>query len=130
MSCVQHHKTMRKHVAIHATQKTTTHMDRRVHSPSDLKTVLSHNKIEHGAQVSEPKVEQDIDAGIRTTRSNVKHSKLCTHKKDTTRMSGLCHKTMNKLDQSDRTLTLTNSKSLTAVYILFHWMILILSQFH
>ncbi len=62
----------------------------------------SHKETERGAQVSEPRHEsetQDMSAGIRTPRSNMKQGTLeaaRSHENpDMTGVSGLCHKTMN-----------------------------------
>ncbi len=59
-NCVQHNKT---------------HVDRRASRPSELQTAHSHKETERGAWVSEPQHKtktQDIIAGIRTPRSNMK----------------------------------------------------------
>ncbi len=66
-SCVQQHKTTKKHMAEHephATQKNTIHVDRRVYGLSKLETAHSHNKTEHGVQVSKPRheIQQDMSA--------------------------------------------------------------------
>ncbi len=66
----------------------------------------SHKETERGAQVSEPRHEsetQDMSAGIRTPRSNMKQGTLeaaRSHENpDMTGVSGLCHKTMNNTRQ-------------------------------
>ncbi len=65
--------------------------------PSELKTAHSHNETEHGARVSEPRHKtetQDMSAGIRTPRSNMKQGTQMRERTDRT-----------TLDRIDRTLT-------------------------
>ncbi len=50
-------------------------------------------------------LKQDKSAGIQTPRSNMKQSMKQERKQDKKGVSGLCHKTMNKLDRRDWTLT-------------------------
>ncbi len=100
-NCVQHHTH---------TQHTWT----RERAAERTRAARSHNETEHGARVSEPRHEtetQDLSARIRTPRSNTKQGTQTragqkTRKQDKKGVSELCHKTTNKLDRSDRTLTL------------------------
>ncbi len=106
---------------MHAADKKTPHntWGQKSTRPSELETAHSHKETELGAQVSEPRHEtetQDMSAGIRTPRSNIKQcmqtrertaraqSKPRAHMK-TGHDGSLSQNSWITLDQSDRTLT-------------------------
>lgn len=124
---MQQNKTTKKHTAEPEPRavQNTTHTDRGAHGPSELETARSHSKtnLERECPIPDTKTrtepEQDRSARIRTPRSKRKQStqtresaqlehtrtRALTRKQDKRGVSELCHKTTNKLDRSDRTLT-------------------------
>jgi len=89
------------------TEKCTARANSRPHAPTARPNL--ERECPNPNTKPELGLKQDKSAGIRTPCSNMKQSTLepGTHQKTRQeRVSWLCHKTMNKLDRSDSTLTL------------------------
>ncbi len=92
------------------------HTDRGAHGLSKLETARSHSKTKPGVRVSElrreTRTEPETRQECRNSNTMFQHEKehkdkrALTRKQDKKKVSGVCHKTINKLDRSDRTLTL------------------------
>ncbi len=97
ISCVPHrtrqHKRKQKPKRA-LKRKTTMQTHRGAHGPSELETACSHSKTKHETE--------HVD---KRARGSSTLEAALTSKQDKKGVSEFCHKSMNKLDRSDRTLT-------------------------